>query len=373
MAAPALTPTSPSAVDFSDYHFAYDETLALTDFPTCLQFSVERMRWLATHTHLSYGSILGKGSYGVVHFASYLFKNKQTVPCAVKFFNHPGYAEALNVAARRHEANMLWKTAGIDSAVRLHGFVQDQNGILNGLVIDYIEGPCLSKIQFLPHLEIVALAKQLFTYLAAIQTPAVNRPNGLIHGDLKGENLFWLRRKLIVIDLSMMQEKGKLKNNFACAESALPPEILLNQEDAYHDEAWPAERDLGRFDERLDVWAAAAVIDKLVTHHTLVNGANNRKSQLIETIKKIGLPSAAYLKTVQNTDRYFTIQEAIVQLRDTESVSTSSAPFEEAHVNCVRSSPLLLDLLKQCLRIDPAERISVPQALSHPLFKTIDK
>lgn len=358
-----------ASVDFTNYLCAY-QNLDITVYPESVRMTVIRMREFTQSKVFFDGHIkLGSGTEGVVYKGHYVNIRGVKTVCAFKVFK--------NDDSILDEVEMLWKSAGVRSMVGLHGIFSYKPmtpGKGNALALDYVEGPTirLSKaiLEWSSPFEAdtIELARQLFEFLVEIKTPTSTRKTGLMHLDLSGNNVFWNRRKLVIIDAGLMAEIGFLKDAVVQLETCRAPEIFLNQKSIDN-----MGNEQIRYTESVDVWSVGVLVHEYVTakaFNFIQNTPIHGRTVVPQLIGRIGMPPASYLNTVVAADKFFNKKEDGTFVLKRELLNASKCrSLEETHRNCPNSSPLMLDLLKRILVWNPAERITAEQALTHPIFK----
>lgn len=364
-----MTSSTSQALDFTNYRCAF-ASLELSAYPECVRSTVQRMRHLRGNIPvIDQTVVLGKGKYGVVYKGEYVNQAQKKVICAVKIFT--------SIHDCRHEIKMYWKCAGLSSIAAFHGFFASNRSEPDSIAIDYVEGMTLWKAvkSLTVPSEIfedsIELAWQLLKLLEALQTPAPNRKNTLIHTDLFFDNIFWNDRKLVVVDLGMMGEKGDLRNPVIQKIIARAPEIFLNQ---------TVENNKGsseeiRYDESVDMWSVGTLVHTKMTTALLMFVDEQKKYpygqfEISTLVHRIGLPPASYLKTVVAARKFFEVSEDLsVSFNAELSKFDQRRSLVETHQKSPNFSPEILRFLQKIFVWNPAERITVKDALKDPIFK----
>jgi serine/threonine protein kinase len=290
---------SVAPVDFTSPLCAYLE-LDIDAYPECVRSTVIRMRNLRESTLcVRTDSKLGQGSSATVYLGHYEDKRRGKIFCAVKVFKTSGCC--LN------EIEMLWKTAGVANVVAFHGptsFKPTPPGKTNAVVMDYIEDPVLHLSVISPfrpdsfQADATELCKQLLEFLAEIKKPAPNRPKGLIHGDLCDKNLFWRNRKLTIIDLNLMVEKGSQRDRVVQKKRNRAPEIFLNQTSESN---FDTKEDI-RYTEAVDMWSVGVIVHEFVTKMCFIMRSETPSPhghiEISTLVYRIGKPDDSYLNGV---------------------------------------------------------------------------
>jgi serine/threonine protein kinase len=355
------------AVDFSTYKCAY-EPLELEAYPAQVQGAVETLRTVAkSRIHYSLEQQIGKGSFADVYKTFYETPDKVVHICAVKLFPDRLLKDV------EHEANMLWQVVDVTTAVGLYGvcsFRETPTAIMNAIVLEHIDAPNLFKnpLQF-KGAEVVELARQLFAFLAQIQSTAPHRLNGICHFDLHRTNVIHLNGKLRIVDFNVAKEIGKFNQPIVHKEGVRAPEIILNQTSKGNGD-WEAPN----YTKSCEVWAVAAMIYEFITKEEFIPFYDKKRAYgfqpLAAYIVRFGLPSLNYLRTCVNSDTYFTLHEITgLELEDAET-GCNMVKSMWTKLSSYPDIPLaLVDLLKRCFTWDPKQRITVEAALAHSVFQ----
>jgi serine/threonine protein kinase len=373
--------SSSSKIDFTNYQLAYSD-LPISEFPLCLQETVTRMRALFAAKDslcIDRSAIMGSGGTGTVLAGSYEFENKKRTACAIKLFTFQDEAAG--------EANNLWLASGVDHAVRLHGvflsshykemdsqgryFILDANpkceesNRLFFVVIDLFSSNdrfrSTLKIQ-----EISLFAKQLFTFLSQLQTFAPNRSEKMIHGDLMPSNMFWVNKQLTVIDFNLSSLVTDKSTPVVTQSRFRAPEIFLNQ---MAEDNTSGEK--ANYDEKIDVWSAGACIHYLYTGHFLfthyLNGMPYGRIAISSMVDRLGMPRAGYLETAVAVNKFFDKLGGKFKLKS-DPILFRVQPLKKHYQSQDPLVKSLKDFVSKCLQWDPKDRISVAEALQHPLL-----
>jgi serine/threonine protein kinase len=190
----------------------------------------------------------------------------------------------------------------------------------------------------------------------------------MIHGDLVPTNIFWLDKELTVIDFGLSKLKGARNHPVLTTDSFRAPEIFLNQmdEDNYGEE-------LSNYDESLDLWSVAATLHVLFTQSFLIPirqaVSPYGKTEIGWLVGRLGVPDATYLKSAVAKDKFFVEVDGSYKLKDDIAIPEEAKTLESLYRSPDALTQKMKDLMGKCLRWDPKTRITVKEALEHPLFE----
>ncbi|KAG8465618.1 hypothetical protein KFE25_002925 [Diacronema lutheri] len=175
---------------------------------------------------------------------------------------------------------------------------------------------------------------------------------GVLHRDLKPGNLLVNKNcDLKVCDFGLARamrvaaEKGPVSQltEYVVTRWYRAPELLVEVED---------------YDSAIDVWAIGCIFAEMLGRKALFPG-RDYLDQLKRIIDVIGTPTEADLRAISNP-------QAVKFLKDLPK--KSKRPWADIYP---KANPLALELLDRMLAFDPANRISVVDALAHPYLQPL--
>ena len=113
-----------------------------------------------------------------------------------------------------------------------------------------------------------------------------------------------------------------------------------------------------KYTAAIDVWSVGCILAELIIRKPLLPAASEEE-QLNMITKLLGNPSSKLVNQIENEKN----KEFVLQLPKREGKK-----FEDLFKG---ANPLAIDLLKKMLTYDPADRITVAEALKHPYLKQL--
>lgn len=301
-------------------------------------------------------------------------KDSSDQDVAVKIYNKD--EESSRIFSRRweNEISMLRTVSDVQHAVRILDYFRDKKNIaifdqdmkLNHLQNKYIVMPLLG-INLKTHLEqngtlplqeVLSIGKQILLFLKGM------KDIGLIHGDLKPDNILLKYNKDKMITIIDFESASKVKNDekpsIIQAQSYRAPEILLGKKD---------------YDLQIDMWSLGALLFELYTGENFVMdlaGGENLQTYnnlLIDISYKLGrLPPSSLIENSENgkelfakrDDAYEFIKEHSSKPDDDTLEGVITKKAEETGDSDDRLQPFI-NLLKKMLAYE--NRISPEKAL----------
>ena len=191
------------------------------------------------------------------------------------------------------------------------------------LITEYCKGGDLSELIFKNKKKLSEESAGYIMYQIFRALIYCHNTHHLVHRDIKPENIVVFRQnnagedlydvKLIDFGISKIfnkldkNEDGKVKGSL----NYIAPEVLLN-----------------KYDEKCDIWSCGVILYMIVNGKNSFNGKD--KNELLSNIEQ------------------------------------GKYTFPKGFVD--NSSPAIRDLIQQCLKVNPSERISAKKALNHPFF-----
>lgn len=253
---------------------------------------------------------LGKGAYGEVRKALHLQTQEYR---AIKIITLDEWALS---AKKRiiNEINIL-KSLDHPHIVTIHEFFDNGNRIY--IIMEYLEGePILEYlIKNSPTITERKIAELMHQLLSAIHFMHIN---GIVHRDIKSENILYNGKVLTVIDFgaskSMME--NKMLRSVCGTLFYMAPEVMQ-----------------GNYDAKCDIWSAGILFYILLSGQLPYDASD--KDEIIRKIKNYDF----------------------------------AIPFE----NIKGISPEARDLLMQMLQFNSVNRINAERALQHKFFDSLDR
>lgn len=175
--------------------------------------------------------------------------------------------------------------------------------------------------------------------------------HGIIHGDLKPENLFLVGGVLKIGDFGLCQhDLPHVKSAAIHAVFYRPPEAFIIN---------------GPISIKSDIWAVGALLAEIITGVLGVFGSN-RLDYPINIWEKLGAPSEKWLSKHDIQDKglgYFSKQDG----KGIGHTILSKSRFRENK----QFSQLLSNILDKMLQIEPEKRESAQELLANPLFQLL--
>lgn len=134
---------------------------------------------------------------------------------SVTFFEH--YESPYEMARHEFEATRMMRSIGLNAPAPVETFQVDEFGIL---VLEYL--PEFESLTDIPISKVHTISPQLFAALAQMHE------HGLVHGDLRGENVLIFDGEIYFIDATNVSEDGiddAMAYDLACALATLSPVI----------------------------------------------------------------------------------------------------------------------------------------------------
>mmetsp|Transcript_23909 Transcript_23909/g.68401 ORF Transcript_23909/g.68401 Transcript_23909/m.68401 type:complete len:743 (-) Transcript_23909:223-2451(-) len=206
------------------------------------------------------------------------------------------------------------------------------------------------------HLQI--LSRQVLTALDYIHSLS------LIHADLKPENILMKSHskcEVKLIDFGSSCFVGDYLTSYVQSRSYRAPEVILGLD----------------YDQKIDIWSLGCVIAELWSGYMLFQN-DSIQSLLARMISIMGPFPAHMLASGKQVSKYFTQDGRLYQLAEPAAEAGAFPALQQRRAILLlpkRSSlrqrmrtedERFIDFLSNLLKLDPAERLTAPQALRHP-------
>jgi len=256
--------------------------------------------------------------------------------------SHAGYAVKVmsrsNFANRGIECQIDWEIQAMRAAtacrdqpetyvLRLLDHTQDGDFVY--LLLELCEGDLLRKQGVLNEKTVRSIARQLMLGLQVVHKL------GFIHRDIKPDNLLCTADGLLrIADFGWCCRREDSPTCLAGTLLYMAPEVLNNEPQTV----------------KADVWSSGMTLFQMIAGRTL-----------LQTNLDPGVTKLSERDPVKST-----LLRQQWLLREIDAVCPPSDKLRPNHV-----SPLAWDLVQKMLTKDPAERISVEEALSHPWLREL--
>lgn len=196
----------------------------------------------------------------------------------------------------------------------------------------------LCRLHNIPFYEVVSSMKQLLECIADLE------PLGIIHADLKLDNLIWQPFSLRVIDWGYTATEES-KNLHPFAHPYRAPEILFSPRGCYGPE--------------IQVWAIGSLWFEMITKNRLIN--EKFTDQAIYEMRDRGLPQVVEGPLLPRT------AASLLPWKQELAAKTKEyyPGIDPSYYECQEE---ILELIFQ----PPEDRISAKELLEHPLFQELD-
>jgi serine/threonine protein kinase len=192
--------------------------------------------------------------------------------------------------------------------------------------------------EYMPVLYAKLFSYQLIRALAYLHNPKLN----IAHRDVKPQNLLIdpTTGQLKICDFGSAKQllKGEQNVSYICSRYYRAPELIFGNT---------------HYTTSVDIWACGCVIAELFLGQPIFPGESSL-DQMVEIIKVLGTPTT---EDVESLNRNYT---------DHKFPSIRALPWSRVFRS--HTPPEAVDLVSQMLQYNPTQRISMLDALSHPLF-----
>ncbi|CAD8140231.1 unnamed protein product [Paramecium octaurelia] len=274
--------------------------------------------------------ILGYGQYGTV-YKGVNQRTQETV--AIKELRHSYKDQGINVQALR-EIEIL-KSIQCQQIVSFKDLACGENRTF--IIMEYMEEDLLTALKRDTFSE--QQAKMIM--LQVLQGLAYLHNKGIIHRDIKPNNILNKNLEIKICDLGMAQNLKKLKPQTPRIQnhSYRAPEVFLGQ----------------KYCSKVDVWSAGVLFIQLLFKSNPFQGSSEH-SCFQQILKYCGTPQEENWNGVTSLINYSTLIKEDPQPRILQTLLEK------------KMSPLLINLIDSMLTLDPSQRITAQDALQHPYF-----
>ena len=207
------------------------------------------------------------------------------------------------------------------------------------LKVDNFKGFDLNKIKI--------IAKQAALSLQFIHSL------GLIHCDIKPENILWTsgkRDSVKLIDFGCCCHVGNTLHTYIQSRYYRAPEVMLGIQ----------------YGQPIDIWSFGCVLCELITGIPIFPGEDeDEQMALIQSV--LGPPPLDMLMDGTRTNCFFD-EEFYPILRPNKKGVTHSVSSTSLGAVLNINEPHLLDIIRKCLKWNPSERITFKEIVNHPWF-----
>ena len=317
----------------------------------------------------------GRGVYGTVYSVQDV--NDESKTYAIKVIHRDAFLQQR--AKQEVEIHKFVQGTGVEGIVRFIDDFTDEHGVyhvlLESLDVDLLHATqvCMRKRInreiINDHLMGVSLnvtrqiAKQLLTTMDHFAT------HGIVHGDLKPENIMLVNRKktdIKVIDLGLSFCDTKSSHSFRTTNA----DLLYTQSRFYR--APEVLLELHPYTTQIDMWSIACILVEIHTGSPLFVG-ESEFYQFQQIIQLCGMPPTNMLENSSKKLKFFNKSKDayvskqpntdIVECKTVEQVQ--NALMRVVFSSNSREHTQFSNLLAHLLRYDPRERWTAKQALEH--------
>ncbi|CAD8046960.1 unnamed protein product [Paramecium primaurelia] len=274
--------------------------------------------------------ILGYGQYGTV-YKGVNQRTQETV--AIKELRHSNADQGINVQALR-EIEIL-KSIRCQQIVSFKDLAWGQNRTY--IIMEYMEEDLLTALRR----DTFSEQQSKIIMFQVLQGLAYLHNQGIIHRDIKPNNILYRNLEIKICDLGMAQNLNKQKPQTTRIQnhSYRAPEVFLGQ----------------KYCSKVDVWSAGVLFIQLLFKNNPFQGQSELAS-FKQILKYCGTPNEENWIGVTSFKNYSTLINGDPQPRILQNLLEK------------KMSPLLINLIDQMLTLDPSKRITASEALQHPYF-----
>lgn len=186
------------------------------------------------------------------------------------------------------------------------------------------------------------------------------KEHGVIHCDIKPENVL-LRGSLThgvkLIDFGSATFANDVDFDYIQTRPYRAPEVVLGCP----------------FDFAVDMWSLGCLAYELVTHRVLFSGKSMQENLVKAMAVSRFFALEDFARSARHRPKSFVTGNAVVCGVDPNARLVVARDDYDllADLAAHDCSPALADLIRQCLQMDPARRISVEEALEHPFINAV--
>jgi dual specificity tyrosine-phosphorylation-regulated kinase 2/3/4 len=178
---------------------------------------------------------------------------------------------------------------------------------------------------------------------------------GYIHCDLKPENIIFKARNkssIKIIDFGSACEAGNLMFSYIQSRYYRAPEVVLGLE----------------YTNKIDIWSLGCILCELHTGYPIFTG-ENEVDQLCKIVEVLGDFSSTVINKSRRKNEIFNDSGKLIDLEN-----RGIQPGSRSLLDIIKTpDSYFIDFLKECLKLDPDQRIDAETALLHPWIKGTKK
>ena len=284
--------------------------------------------------NLKFGKKLGQGHFSEVYQGIY----KNRFPVAIKVIER-GSSNLIST-----EIQLLQELRGLPNIIQLYEVIHKERTILVFELVDALDNTTF--------MENITKERLRIIFRGLITATAAAHSKGIVHRDIKLGNIMITKDfcNLKLIDWGCGTFITESMSPKAGSRTCRSPEMLMNYRN---------------YTTKGDVWALGIFIYSILTDDQIPWKAKASPEVLKLMSKVFGGNVLLKLASKLNIE----LDEAIVKGFKPEPVHKLEDYIDDAFRDI--AEPLLLDLMKKLMEIDPDDRITLDAALNHPYFYSI--
>ncbi|EDO35402.1 predicted protein [Nematostella vectensis] len=281
--------------------------------------------------------LVGEGSYGMVMKCRH--KDSNQIVAIKKFIESEDDKMVKKIAMR--EVRML-RQLRHENLVNLIEVFRRKKRLF--LVFEFVDHTVLDDLERYPNgLDENTVRKVMWQVLRAIEF--IHRHN-IIHRDVKPENILVSRSGIVKLcdfgfARTLASGQGEAYTDYVATRWYRAPELLVGDT---------------KYGRAVDVWAVGCLLAEMLTGEPLFPGDSDI-DQLYHIMRCFGNLISRHREIFQKNPLFVGMR-----LPDIKEVEPMERRFP-------RISPMAVDMLKLCLKMDPSERPTCAQLLNHDFFK----